>query len=143
MAFRALGLPPGTGIVVGFIAGALLGPLALLLLAPLGLVLMPTLMSKPGSRYAVAVERDKRTVSSTFARAPYYIIVEDGAIVKEVENPYVEATPAGPKSVELIAQYSPESAVAGNFGPIALAELSRRGIRPVFYRGTIEELLKR
>lgn len=146
--FKVLGLPPATGVVVvGFVAGTALGALfapLILLGAPViisGLLIYPTLIAKPGSRYIVATKEDRNTVSSTFARAAYFVLVEDGKVLEEIKNPYTEALPAGPPAVELATSRNVDEVVAGSFGRPTLEDLHKRGIKPIYYEGTVEELL--
>lgn len=143
--FKDLGLPPATG---GFVAGTALGALfapLILLGAPLiiigGLLIYPTLIAKPGSRYIVATKEDKNTVSPTFARAAYFVLVEDGKVLEENKNPNTEALPAGPPAVEFAASRNVDEVVAGSFGRPALEDLNKRGIKPIYYEGTVKELL--
>jgi len=146
--FKAMGLPPATGVVVGFIAGTAFGVLfapLILLGAPLiigGLLVYPTLIAKPGSRYIVATREDKNTISPTFARAPYFILIEDGKILEEIKNPYTEALPAGPPVVDLVASRNVDEVVAGSFGRTVIEDLNKKGIKPIYHKGTVEELLR-
>lgn len=97
----------------------------------------------PGSKYVVAVLEDKKTISHVFARAPYFMIIENESIIKEVINPYVSyGGGAGPKAVEFISQYNPSYVVAGSFGGYAKSELKKRGISVIQRTGTVQELLK-
>lgn len=77
----------------------------------------------------VAVLEDGETISPTFARSPYFKVVEDGETVRVVENPYMDAVPAGPPAAELVAGFNPEVVVAGAFGGNALSVLRSKGIR--------------
>lgn len=146
--FKVLGLPPATGVVVGFVAGTALGALfapLILLGVPIiipGLLLYPTLIAKPGSRYIVATKEDKNTVSPTFARAAYFVLVEDGKVLEKIKNPYIEVLPAGPPAVEFAMSRNVDEVVAGSFGKPALEDLNKRGIKPIYYEGTVEELLR-
>lgn len=91
-----------------------------------------------GSKYAAAVSEDKATISPVFARAPYFLIIENGNITQEIANPYVSTGGgAGPQAVELISQYGPTYVVAGSFGAYAESELRKRGITPVRKTGLL------
>ncbi|MCD6325804.1 NifB/NifX family molybdenum-iron cluster-binding protein [Candidatus Bathyarchaeota archaeon] len=89
-------------------------------------------------RVVYALSEDKESISPLFARAKYFKIVEDGRVVDVIPNPYVEAVPAGPEAVKLIAKYNPDRVVAGNFGPIASEELRKRGIEFTSKTGRVD-----
>ena len=145
--FKALGMPPATGVVVGFVTGTATGVLfapLIILGAPViigGLILYPTLIAKPGSRYIVATEEDKNTVSPSFARAPFFVLIEDGKVLEEIENPYTDVLPAGPPVVGLVTARNVDEVVAGSFGRPTIAELHEKGIKPIYSKGTVKDLL--
>ena len=97
--------------------------------------------SKPGSRCVVAVEEDRVTISPVFARAPIFLLIENGKVVQAVRNPYRTQTPAGGPAAELVAGWRPSHVVAGDFGPVAEKFLRDRGIQPVRRTGKVHVLL--
>lgn len=107
-------------LLLGLLAGGL----------GIGVLLSKRRSSPQGSstRVVYAVEEDKETISSTFARAPFFKVVEDGEVVDIVENPHKDSVPAGPPAAELVASLGASRVVAGSFGRVAEGELRSRGI---------------
>mgnify|MGYP000383172742 CR=1 FL=1 len=92
-------------------------------------------------RVAVAVENDLKTISPVFSRAPYFLIQEDGKTINVVKNPYTHAWPAAPYVVEMLSRHGVRKVIAGNFGPIALEHLRRKGIQAEVRSSTSSSLL--
>ena len=91
-------------------------------------------------RVAFVCEDDRgidSEVSSRFARAKYFIIVDANEDVDHVntvvaENPATEAkSGAGIKAVQRLVEEGVDVVVAGGFGPNAMAALDELGIRHV------------
>lgn len=149
MAFRAVGAPPGAGIAFGFVVGALLGPLVLIpavMLAPLLLSMSP---KGVGSKVAVASSGGgglEERISTVFARAPYFTIldVEKGQIRidRVVENPYAETRGgSGPAVAKMLSNMGVTTAVAGQFGPLAISSLMGKGIKIVRSSGRVKDIV--
>ena len=105
-------------------------------------------------RIAFATEEDRgldSIISSRFGRARYFIIVEydldTGSIkgINSIEGPgTLMRGGAGVKTVQTLVNNNVEIAVAGAFGPNALAALERMNIKHVELSGSkISEALDR
>ncbi len=82
-------------------------------------------------RVAVAADGDREDAPVSFraARAPFFLIFEDGRLVEVVRNPFLMGGGAGWRVAELLAGKGIQVFVAGNAGPNLANALQQRGIR--------------
>ena len=68
-------------------------------------------------------------VSLRAGRAPYYLIFEDGKLVKVIENPFrFGGGGAGFGIAQMLYEEGVKLVIAGHFGPNVLAFLREKGI---------------
>ena len=139
---NAMGLPPGTGMLLGFVSGFAVGTV----LSPVGILALPFIFAgmqktQAGGKASFAAEYDepiriypldddKKTVSAVFSRAPYFAVVKGKKILSIVENPYRNA-PGGASwyIVNYLLQFYPQEVVVRTIGRNAEALLYRYGVR--------------
>ncbi len=79
------------------------------------------------------------TISPTFARAPYFVIVDSQSMeAKTIKNPYVVGRGVGYATAELIANEGVEAVITNTIGPNAASALRGLGIRIYQASGSIK-----
>lgn len=82
-------------------------------------------------KIAIAVEKNVVTspVCETAGRSPYYLICENGKLVKEIKNPFaVGGGGAGFGVVHMLAKEGVNTIVAGRFGPNMIDAMNEKNI---------------
>ena len=75
-------------------------------------------------------EEENSHVSETGGRAPYYIVFEDGKLVKTIKNPFrVGGGGAGFAVASMLADEKIDIVVSGNFGQNMKGALEEKGIK--------------
>jgi predicted Fe-Mo cluster-binding NifX family protein len=86
-------------------------------------------------------------VEIRFARAPYFILIEEGTSGwRAVQNELVhDSGGIGPRAVQLLVQHTVRTLITGQIGANALAALSAAGIAAYAYRegGSVRDALER
>ena len=143
-----LGLPPGAGVALGFIAGVSVGAL----LSPFGIFALPFLLqasqsqNKGGESMVFSendewikiypLDEDKRTVSSVFSRAPYFAVVKGskipgtrGHLLGIYPNPYRDSSYGAARMiVEYLMQFHPNEIVVKSIGRNAETYFRQLGV---------------
>lgn len=77
------------------------------------------------------------------ARAPYYLIYDDGALLDVISNPYCSVERgAAPRAAELLREQGVESLVAGEFGDRFIAKLEEQNITPLQGVGLVSKMIQ-
>lgn len=141
---NALGLPPGAGMALGFVAGLGIGSL----LSPFGLVAIPLLVWSQASKGGASamlmseydnwvniypVEDDRRTIASVFSRAPYFAVTRGkqlpGELVGIYPNPYKNRLHNSSRLiVDYLLQFTPNEVIVKNIGINAENLLKQAGV---------------
>ena len=80
-------------------------------------------------------------ISTRGARAPYYLIFENGSLTKEIKNPFaVGGGGAGWSVAYMLAEEKVNLAIAGRIGPNMEAALKEKGIKSREDSGKIKDL---
>lgn len=83
------------------------------------------------------------TISPTFARAPYFVIVDSQSLeARAIKNPYVVGRGVGYATAELIANEMAEAVITNTIGPNAASALRELGIKIYQASGSIKEAVK-
>lgn len=82
-------------------------------------------------------------ISMKGGRAPYYLIFEDGKLVKTIRNPFsIGGGGAGFAVAKMLANEQVSIVVSGNFGPNMLSALQESNIKPIQMTGTVQQALQ-
>ena len=117
--------------------------LCMLLLGTTGPVL-----AQQGNVSMVAVAANGNTVSAAVAnqpgRSPFFLFFDKkGAFVEAVSNPYKDSGNAGIPTLELLAGKGIKVLVAGSFGGRIVEVMKEKGIRPVEFKGSAKDAVKK
>ncbi len=86
---------------------------------------------------------EKSDVSEVGGRSPYYLIFEDGKLIKAIENPYVHGGRAGIKVAEMLKNEGVEIVVCGRVGRNMKDVLEQGGVKVKEVENKkVEEVLK-
>ncbi|MBW2996929.1 hypothetical protein KY349_01160 [Candidatus Woesearchaeota archaeon] len=73
---------------------------------------------------------EESEVSLISGRAEYYLIFEDGKLVKTISNPFkIGGGGAGPSVVQMLSNEGVEKVVSGRFGPKMVDAMEEKGIK--------------
>jgi predicted Fe-Mo cluster-binding NifX family protein len=73
---------------------------------------------------------EESDVSPISGRAEYYLIFEDGKIVKTINNPFkIGGGGAGPSVVQMLSNEGVEKIISGRFGPKMIDAMEEKGIK--------------
>ena len=88
--------------------------------------------------------RDENSeVSEVSGRAPYYLIFENGKLVKVLKNPFrIGGGGAGFGVAEMLSEENVDMAVSENFGHNMKSALDERNIKYFETKGKIKDVLK-
>ncbi len=94
----------------------------------------------------IAVAAEKGSIDSdicpTAGRAPYYLIFEDGRLVKTIKNPFaVGGGGAGFGVAQMLANEGVERVVSGRFGENMKGALEEKGISYAEATGPVRSVL--
>lgn len=94
-------------------------------------------------RIAVASKgrREDSEICVQAARAPYFLIFENGELVEVVENTYREERGRGWRIGELLSQKGVEKFIAGNIGENLKRYLEERGIEYERKEGKVKDVI--
>ena len=117
--------------------------LCMLLLGTTGSVL-----AQQGNASMVAVAANGNTVSAAVGnqpgRSPFFLFFDKkGAFVEAVSNPYKDSGNAGIPTLELLAGKGIKVLVAGSFGGRIVEIMKEKGIRPVEFKGSAKDAVKK
>lgn len=97
-------------------------------------------------KIAVASEgkEEGSMVSPVSGRAPYYLIFEDGKLVKAIKNPFaIGGGGAGFSVAQMLGNEGVNAVISGNFGPNLVTALEQKKIKAVVAENkTAKEALK-
>ncbi len=96
-------------------------------------------------RIAVASvgKEESSEISQQAARAPYYLIFEDGKLSETLENPFaVGGGGAGFAVAKMLADRGVKRVVAGKFGPNMAGALKERGVEHMEMSGKVSDALE-
>lgn len=69
-------------------------------------------------------------VSPISGRAEYYLLFEDGKLVKTITNPFrMGGGGAGPSVVQMLANENVDKIISGRFGPKMVSAMEEKGIK--------------
>ena len=96
----------------------------------------------------VAVAANGNTVSASVGnqpgRSPFFLFFDkEGAFVEAVSNPYKDSGNAGIPTLELLAGKGIKVLVAGSFGGRIVEVMKEKGIRPVEFKGSAKDAVKK
>ncbi|MCD6496628.1 MAG: NifB/NifX family molybdenum-iron cluster-binding protein [Candidatus Aenigmarchaeota archaeon] len=83
-------------------------------------------------KVAIGAEKDDENsqVSAKGARAPFFLIFEDGKLVKKIKNPFIiGGGGAGFSVAEMLSDERVDKVVCGAFGPNMTGALDGKGIK--------------
>ncbi len=88
-------------------------------------------------------EDENSKVSEESGRAPYYLIFEDGKLIKTIKNPFRSGGGgAGFSVAEMLSDEKVEMVVSGKFGPNMIRSFESKGIKYKEVSGiTVKEVL--
>lgn len=93
------------------------------------------------NKIAMAIEEDKETVSSNFARAPFFAIIENGK-VNFLENEYKDNDDdVGVSVIEFLEGKDINKIIAGNFSKDVLNSIENKKIIYKTYKGKLDSLI--
>jgi predicted Fe-Mo cluster-binding NifX family protein len=83
-------------------------------------------------------------VSTVAARAPYFLLFDEGgAFLEAVANPHKDAPGgAGSQAVDFLAGKGATVIIAGAFGPKMVGAMQAKGMRYVEFKGSAAEAVK-
>lgn len=83
-------------------------------------------------------------ISPVAGRAPYFLIYEDGKLVKTIKNPFaIGGGGAGFAVAKMLADEKVDLVIAGHFGENMIGALEEKGIkRKELYDKTVKEALE-
>jgi len=89
-------------------------------------------------------EEENSEISKEGGRAPYYLIFEDGKLVKTIKNPFrVGGGGAGFSVAEMLSDEKVDLVVSGQFGQNMIGALENKGMKYKEMSGiTVKEALK-
>jgi len=98
-------------------------------------------------KIAIASVKDteKADVSTMAGRAPFYLIFENGKLVKKIKNPFrVGGGGAGFGVAQMLADEKVNLVIAGRFGPNMVYALNQKNIKHKEMSGiNVEDALKK
>ncbi|HEX32832.1 MAG TPA: hypothetical protein ENG01_00270 [Candidatus Aenigmarchaeota archaeon] len=95
-------------------------------------------------KIAVAAEKPDLDahISSASGRSPYYLIFEDGKLVKQIKNPFMFGGGAGFAMAQLLADEGVELVIVGQVGPNFVNVLQSRGVKYKIMTGTVKQAVE-
>jgi predicted Fe-Mo cluster-binding NifX family protein len=117
--------------------------LAVLLLATTGFVL-----AQPGGARVIAIAASGKLISDSVStqagRSPFFLFFDNqGRLVETVANPYKDAANAGIPTLDFLASKGAKVLVAESFGPKIIEVMKEKGIRPVEFKGSVRDAVKK
>jgi predicted Fe-Mo cluster-binding NifX family protein len=105
-------------------------------------------LAQQGKSTTIAVAADGNTVSASVADQPgrssfFLLFDKQGAFVEAANNPYKGAQNAGIPTMDFLASKGIKVLVAGSFGSRILGVMKDKGIRPVEFKGSAQDAVKR
>ena len=96
----------------------------------------------------LAVAANGNTVSAPVGnqpgRSPFFLFFDkQGTFVEAVSNPYKDSGNAGIPTLELLAGKGIKVLVAGSFGGRIVEVMKEKGIRPVEFKGSAKDAVKK
>jgi predicted Fe-Mo cluster-binding NifX family protein len=117
--------------------------LTALLLATTGFVL-----AQPGGARVIAIAASGKLISDSVSaqagRSPFFLFFDNqGSLVEAVTNPYKDAANAGIPTLDFLASKGIKVLVAESFGPKIIEVMKDKGIRPVEFKGSVRDAVKK
>jgi predicted Fe-Mo cluster-binding NifX family protein len=106
------------------------------------------LLAQQAKSDLVAVAASGKTasaaVSAQAGRSPYFLFFDrKGALVEAADNPYKDAGSAGIPALDFVASKGAKVLVAEGFGPKIVDVLREKGIRPVEFKGSAQDAVRK
>jgi predicted Fe-Mo cluster-binding NifX family protein len=126
----------------------LMKPLAFTLLAILHLMTSGIVLAQQSRSAMVAVAAIDKTVSAPVSnqagRSPFFLLFDkQGSFVEAVGNPYKDAGNAGIPTLDFLASKGIKVLVAESYGPKIVEVMRDKGIRPVEFKGSARDAVKK
>jgi len=77
------------------------------------------------------------------AAAYFLVFDEKGRLVETIENPLKNSESPGPEVINFLAEKKVTVVVAGFFGPRIIDIAKTRGITPITFKGTAQDVVKK
>lgn len=74
-------------------------------------------------------ENENSIVSKVSGRAPFYLIYENGKLIKTIKNPFMVGGGAGISVAQMLSNEGVEFVIAGTFGNNMVAMLETKNIK--------------
>jgi len=96
----------------------------------------------------IAVAANGNTVSAAVGnqpgRSPFFLLFDkQGVFVEAANNPYKDAGNAGIPTLDFLASKGIKVLVAESYGPKIVEVMKEKGIRPVEFRGSVKDAVKK
>lgn len=100
-------------------------------------------IDKQVTNIIVSLEEDKKTIASTFERAPYFGLIESLEITDYYKNPYLfKRTEVSEKLIKYLNNLNPDRFVAGSFTEDSSKLLDEKSINYTSTEGSISKYLE-
>lgn len=87
-------------------------------------------------------KNEEGNVSEISGRAPYYLIYENGELVKTIKNPFLMGGGAGPAVVQMLYNEKVEMIISQKFGEKMKAAMDAKKIKYKEINKPIKEIIK-